>query len=133
MIWPHRSNKLAADYVILPVDANLSIGGSGGGEVDEEREFTLPQGSKVDSKSVLFFNGVIGTYQNQALDFSININTKKVFSYNPPPPPNVRQSYHIIIQENVLKKPDKENIIEYEVIGNGYATISEVVLLVQKE
>ncbi len=124
---------MAADYVLLPSDASLSVGANA--EVDEEREFTLPQGSKVDSKSVLFFNASFGIAQNSGVELSININTRKILSMNvssylP------KHSYHVIIPENLLKKADKDNNIEFELKGygsGGNAYVSETILLIQIE
>jgi hypothetical protein len=123
---------LHADYVILSADANLSV--SVNAEVDEEREFTLPQGSRVDSKSVLFFSAVFGVGQTSSIEFSININTRKIFSFATSTfiP---KHSYHVMVPENLLK-PDRENTIEFEARGygtGGSAYVSDVVLLIQKE
>ena len=123
---------MVADYVILAADASLSVGVNA--EVDEEREFTLPQGSRVDSKSILFFSAVFGVAQNSGIDFTININTKKILSFGTSTfiP---KHSYHVIIPENSLR-PDRENNIEFEVRGygnGGSAHVSDVFLLIQKE
>jgi hypothetical protein len=124
---------MATDFVIIPSDASLSVGANA--EADEEREFTLPQGSKVDSKSVLFLNASFGVSQNSSIELSININTKKILSmglssYLP------KHSYHVIVPENLLKKADKDNNIEFELKGygnGGNAYLSEAVLLIQTQ
>ncbi len=123
--------RTIADYVVIRNDSFMVSNGTPPGQVSAHT-FTVPDGTRHEDRSVLYFMARIKDPEN--LHINIFLNKKPIMDWAAAGDLMLFGTFHTVIEGGVLLSGKDANTVKFESSGDpaDSATFSDVVLMFQR-